>query len=165
MRRKKIKIWENCAVVWVHANSPFEDKCAAELITAEPISDREKNACVFYGAVNTVWICVHIGFSLITPGHRGLVKNRPHMRSRSLHRQLPCLCPTKKKQKKTNATSFCFILFLLFSEEEDLQSSQNGDVPEEQTYFTHLQHVAFHLAAQRMQNVSWALLTSARHNH
>lgn len=40
----------------------FEDKCAAELITAEPISDRErgwgrkekKNGCIFYGTVNTV---------------------------------------------------------------------------------------------------------------
>lgn len=125
-----------------------------------PSVTQRKNACVFYGAVNTVWICVHIGFSLITPGHRGLVKNRPHMRSRSLHRQLPCLCPTKK-------TAHCFILFyfFLFLEEEDFHSSQNGDVTEEQKYFTHLQHVAFHLAAQCMQNVSWALLTSARHNH
>lgn len=32
----------------------FKDKCEAELITTEPISDRRKKGFVFYGAVNTV---------------------------------------------------------------------------------------------------------------
>lgn len=32
----------------------FEDKCAAELITAEPISDRGESGVAFYGTVNTV---------------------------------------------------------------------------------------------------------------
>lgn len=55
---------------------------------------QRKKGSVFYGAVNIVWICVHIGFSLITLGHRRLVQNRPHMWSRRLRRQQPCYFPT-----------------------------------------------------------------------
>lgn len=69
---------------------PFESKCKAEFITDETISacacvcvrvcvcmceyEREND---FYGAVNTVWICVHIGFSLIMLKCRGVLKNNP----------------------------------------------------------------------------------------
>lgn len=62
---------------------PVESKCKAEFITAEAITECV-GVCVcvragewLYGAVNTVRICVHIGFSLIMLKCRGAFKNNP----------------------------------------------------------------------------------------
>lgn len=90
---------------------------------------------------------MHIGFSLITPGHRGLLENRPHMRSRSPHRRPANTFKRSQKKTKHHLTVLIYCFYFRFGKGEELPFVSGW---RSETHWSHLQRlVVFHQGVSR----------------